>query len=265
MPTVVTCASPSVPTLSVPVHSLVPPIASLGFPGSSLVPPVAHLSSVASVSGSSLAPSDFPGDLWSSPYVSAGAASSSAFGFSHSAGLRVSFGSIPGTSDVFGSIGEVPLNYTDVDDSSDEDDKESPSLGKGEFSKSFQEVISLITGFFPHSKSSVASSSDELIPWLDVFGNTRHRSPRVFLNFFDKLSTISKEIEKFDKVADDKKKASSAFHHWGEVYCLGDMEKFHKAPKINESFTRLLNKPVSTSRYVSLSLDDCQTGVLYPW
>ena len=46
---------------------------------------------------------------------------------------------------------------------------------------------------------------------------------------------MSKEInEKFRKASDDKKKAS----------------------KINENFSRLLSKPVSTSRYVSLSLED---------
>ena len=193
---------------------------------------------MASVSGSSLAPSDFSKDLRSSHYVSAGAASSFASVFLHSAGLRVSFGSCPDTSGASGSAGEVPLCYTDIDESSDEDDKDSPSLGKGNFSKSFQEMISLITGFFPHSKSSVTSSSDELIPWLDVFGNTCRCSPRVFLNLFDKLPAISKEVEeKFSK-------ASSALPQWGEVYRLGDLEKFHKAPKVNESFSRLLNKPI---------------------
>ena len=139
---------------------------------------------------------------------------------------------------------------------SDKDDKESPSLGKGRFSKSFQEMISLITGFFPHSKPSVTSTLDKLIPRLDVIGNTCSCSPRVFLNLFDKLLAISEEVEvKFSKVADDKK-APSALPHWGEVYHIGDLEKFYKAPKINESFSLLLNKPVSTSRYVSLSLDD---------
>ena len=89
-----------------------------------------------------------------------------------------------------------------------------------------------------------------------MFGNTRCRSPCVFLNHFDKLSAMSKEVEeKFGKAADDKK-ASSALSQWGEVNRLGDLEKFHKAPKMNESFLRLLNKSVTTSRYVSLSFDD---------
>ena len=104
------------------------------------------MSSLASVSGASLAPSDFPRDLRLSPYVSAGASSFSAFAFSHLAGLRVSFGASPGTS---GSVGEDPLRYPDNDDSSEKDDKESPSLGKGKFSKSFQEMISLYYRVLP--------------------------------------------------------------------------------------------------------------------
>ena len=66
-----------------------------------------------------------------------------------------------------------------------------------------------------------------------MFGNTHRRSPRVFLNLFDKLSAISKEVkEKFHKVADDMKKASSALPQWGEVYRLGYREKFYKALKM---------------------------------
>ena len=68
---------------------------------------------------------------------------------------------------------------------------------------------------------------------------------------------MSKEVEeKFDKAAEDKKKASSALPQWGEVYHLGDWEKFHKARKVNESFSCLLHKTVSSSGSLSLSLDD---------
>ena len=88
--------------------------------------------SLASVSGASLAPSDFPRDLWLSPYISAGAGSS-AFASLCSAGPRVSFGSYPGISGISGFVGEDPLRFPDIDDSSDKEDKESPSLGKGEF------------------------------------------------------------------------------------------------------------------------------------
>ena len=74
----------------------------------------------------------------------------------------------------------------------------------------------------------------------------------VFFSLF-----VSKEVsEKFHKAADDKKKASSALPHWGDVCPLGDLPDFHKAPKVNKSFSRLLDKPVSSSRYVTLSLED---------
>ena len=59
---------------------------------------------MASVSGASLALSVFPRDLWSSPYVFAGADFSSASGFLHSAGPQVSFGSCPVTSGASGSM-----------------------------------------------------------------------------------------------------------------------------------------------------------------
>ena len=132
----------------------------------------------------------------------------------------------------------------------------SPLPWKAEFSKAFHEVISLITGLFPHPKPSSTSPSDNLYPWLDVFGTSQRRKPCVFLTLFDKLSEVSKEIdEKFYKATDDKM-ASSALPHWSDVYRLGDLADFHKAPKTNESFSRPLHKPVSTSRYVSLSLED---------
>ena len=53
---------------------------------------------MASVSGTSFVPFDFPRDLQSSPYVSAGADFSLASGSLRSDGQRVFFGSFPGTS-----------------------------------------------------------------------------------------------------------------------------------------------------------------------
>ena len=96
-----------------------------------------------------------------------------------------------------------------------------------------------------------------MIPWLDVFGNVRRQSPHVFLSLFEKLAAISKEVDdNFLKAAGEKKKASSSLPPWSEVYHLGNLNKFHKATRVNESFSRLLSKTVSLSRYVSLLLDD---------
>ena len=70
------------------------------------------------------------------------------------------------------------------------------------------------------------------------------------------MSAVSKEVnEKFRKAADNKKEASSALPHWGDIYCLGDLDDFYKAPKINENFPHMLSKGFTT-RYVSLSLED---------
>ena len=43
----------------------------------------------------------------------------------------------------------------------------------------------------------------------------------------------------------------------GDIYRLGDLEGYHKAPKISESFSRLLDKPVASSHYIAMSLDKC--------
>ena len=43
---------------------------------------------------------------------------------------------------------------------------------------------------------------------------------------------MSKEVnEKFYKVADDKKKASTVLLLWGDVYHLGDFDAFHNSTR----------------------------------
>ena len=97
-----------------------------------------------------------------------------------------------------------------------------------------------------------------LILWLDL--EIRVSGPSVFsFNSFDELLAISKEVdEKFRLMAKDKKKASSSLPQWGQVCRFGDEESFHKAPKVNDSFSRLLTKQVSSSRSLFLSLDDSE-------
>ena len=97
----------------------------------------------------------------------------------------------------------------------------------GEFSISLLVILHI-----PACKLSISSDSDSFIPWLDLFGNVRKRSPRVFLNLCEKLTAIHKEVdEKFLKTADKKKKASSYLPPWSEVYRLGNLDKFHKASR----------------------------------
>ena len=55
---------------------------------------------------------------------------------------------------------------------------------------------------------------------------------------------------------DDKKKATSALPELGDVYHLGDLWEYHRAPKLNESFLRLLDRQVSSSRYLTMTLDE---------
>ena len=163
------------------------------------------------------------------------------------------------------------MHYTDSDDHSDKEDSDSPALDKVDFSKGFQEIINLIMGYFPHAKPSVASHFDDLIPWLDVFVSSRHSSPLVFLKMFDKFKAISIEVDdKFRLTAEDKKKASSSFLQWGQVYCFGEQKTFHKAPKVNESFSCLVMKQVGSSCSLSLLLEDsvmlkaCIQGQIQP-
>ena len=103
----------------------------------------------------------------SSPSASFAAASS------RSAGSHVSLDSHPGTWGTSGSSHEDVLHYVDDDVRSNKDDSNSPVLGKVDFSRRFQEMINLITGYFPHAKPSMSAHSDDLILWLDTLGNSR--------------------------------------------------------------------------------------------
>ena len=68
------------------------------------------------------------------------------------------------------------------------------------------------------------------------------------MSLFNKMSFLSKKVrEKFQKVANKKKKISSALSRCGDAYRLGDLPDYHKALKLNESFLRLLDKPVASS------------------
>ena len=68
---------------------------------------------------------------------------------------------------------------------------------------------------------------------MDVIGMTNCCDPCIFLPLFNKQSSVSKEVnEKFRKAADDKKKSSTTLPHWGDIYCLGDLGAFHKAPRL---------------------------------
>ena len=130
-------------------------------------------------------------------------------------------------------------------------------MGKAESHIAFKEVVSLITSFFSEAKPSGVEKAD-LSAWFSGFGSGRRRNPRVYWVFFDKLAPIKSDIdEKFRKASDDHRKAASALPTWGDIYLRCDLEGYHKAPKVNESFLRLLDKLVVLSCYISMSLDEC--------
>ena len=55
--------------------------------------------------------------------------------------------------------------YHNLDDSSVKEEKGEAALSKAAFSRAFHEVVSLITGFFPHAKpASSSSSAEESVP-----------------------------------------------------------------------------------------------------
>ena len=57
------------------------------------------------------------------------------------------------------------------------------------------------------------------------------------LSLFDKLAPLQREMgEQFAKAADDKKKAVSALHKWGDIYHLGGQHDFHSAPSLMRCF-----------------------------
>ena len=83
--------------------------------------------------------------------------------------------------------------------------------------------------------------------WMSGMSNQHDR--RIFLALFVKLSSVSKRSTRNFRKATNDKKASTTFPHWGNVYRLVDLDAFRKAPKVSESFSRLLDK-------TALSLDD---------
>ena len=220
-----------------------------------MVPPVVPVPATSLAPAWSFAPSLSPMVFRLPTDASAGPRFSSSFGGGGGGTSRTDFMDVPGALGALFKFAD-PLLFQDGDELYDKGDKESPSLGRSGLSPVFRQVVSLITGFFPAAKPTDSSAVD-MSPWFDDFGSSRRRGPRVFLFLFDKLSPVKRDIEdKFQKAADDKKKATSALPTWGDVYRLGDLPDFFKAPKINESFSRLLGHPVSISCYVSLSLEE---------
>ena len=63
--------------------------------------------------------------------------------------------------------------------------------------------------------------------------------------------------ERLRVAAQGRKKTFSVLPSWGEIYWMSDFPSFAKAPPVNGQFSRLLDKPLSSSRHVSLSVEEC--------
>ena len=131
--------------------------------------------------------------------------------------------------------------------------------------RAFKQVVALITGLFPEARPSVVKPSDPA-SWFRKFGNEKQRDPEVFLSSFDRICSITSDVkERLAVASQGRKKAFSVLPSWGEIYCMSDFLiyrmsdflTFAKAPLVNNQFSRLLDKPLSSSRHVSLSLEEC--------
>ena len=148
----VVCSAPSAPSLLLPTSFM--PSFTIAGSSSFPAPPVASFSFVNFVASSSTPPSSPRGVSRLSPGLGSDVGPSLS---PLSAVPHVSVGDCLGTSGTACSLSDVDPVF----------DKE-PPLAKDEFSKSFQEMIALITTYFSASKPSDSSESDSLIPWLDV-------------------------------------------------------------------------------------------------
>ena len=119
-------------------------------------------------------------------------------------------GSVPShpTADVPGTSGADDFDFADPlgEDPFDREASGSHPLGRATHLQAFQEVISLITVFFPGARPTESCMVDRS-SWFEDFGAARQRDPHTFLALFDNLSPVKKEIaEKFAKVADNKRR-----------------------------------------------------------
>ena len=150
-----------------------------------------------------------------------------------------------------GSVGVFadPLAFAEGDDATPGSRTEPHSV--------FKQVVALITGLFPDAHPSIVKPSDPA-SWFCGFGDEKQRDPKVFLSCFDRIRSIMADVEERSMIAaQGRKKAINVLLSWGEIYRLSDFPTFAKAPPVNDQFSRLLDKQLSSSRHVSLSLEEC--------
>ena len=121
----------------------------------------------------------------------------------------------------------------------------------------FRQVLSFIASFFPEVLPS-ESQPPHLASWFQGFGEERRKEPRVYLSCFHKIKELMIEIDsKVTSNAKDQRRSRSVLPTWDDIYRLCDLPSSHAAGPLNHQYSRLRQKSVPSSRYVSLSLEDC--------
>ena len=142
-----------------------------------------------------------------------------------------------------------PLNFPEGE--------ETNARAGSEVTGAFRQVLPFIASFFPDALPS-GSQPPNIAYWFHGFGDDRRKEPRVYSSCFDKIKDLMVEIDrKVTANAKDQHRSHSVLPTWGDIYRLHDLRTSHSAAPLNPQFSRLLNKSVPTSRYVSLSLEDC--------
>ena len=150
-----------------------------------------------------------------------------------------------------GSVGVFadPLAFAEGDDATPGSRTEPHST--------FKQVVALITGLFLDARPSIVKPSDPA-SWFRGFGDEKQRDPNVFLSCFDRIRSIMANVEERSTIAaQGRKKAVNVLPSWGEIYRMSDFPTFVKAPPVDDQFFRLLDKQLSSSQHVSLSLEEC--------
>ena len=114
----------------------------------------------------------------------------------------------------------------------------------------------LLPLFFPEVLPS-ESRPPHLASWFQGFGEEWRKEPRVYLSCFHKIKELMMEIDsKVTSNAKDQCRSRSVLPTWGDIYRLRDFTSSHVAAPLNHQYSRLLQKLVPSSRYVSLSLEE---------
>ena len=121
----------------------------------------------------------------------------------------------------------------------------------------FLKVLSFIASFFPNVLPS-ESQPPHFTSWFQGFGKERRKEPLVYLSNLCRMGKFMVAIvRKVTSNAKDQRRSYSVLPKWGDTSRLLDIPSSHAAIPPDPQFSRFLNRSVPSSKYVSLSLEDC--------